>query len=302
MNQYAKGQPRSASNADSKETAYGRWRSSVTPFYSYTDQHNDARGYASHDSGVVGTMERTLDNGLTHGYHAAVNHQSASEGGSRVKGEGLYLGAQARYAPAAWNGWQLFGGARLGVEQMRSHRRVGIGSYSGNADADWTGYSGSLKIGAAVEKEHGVMQSGPFAALDYSFAHRPSVHENGGAIRAHLAGETYDSLRTQLGYRLATRPRALDSFDSAQWQAHAAVAWNHELLDNQGRTSYQLADFAGITISDTAVDYGRDSMSLAAGITFKTPKNLDVTLSLGSEMYRKGGSSIYGNVGLEWKF
>lgn len=289
-------------SAAKEPIAYGSWRNSITPFYSYTDQHNYARGYASHDSGVVGAMERTLANGLTHGYHAAVNHQNVSEAGNRVKGEGLYLGVQAQYAPAAWNDWQLFGSARLGVEQMRSHRRVAIGSYAGSADADWTGYSGSLKIGAALEKEHGAMQSGPFAAFDYSFAHRPSVHENGGAIRAHLDNETYDSLRTQLGYRLATRTKALDNYDSTQWQAHAAFAWNHELLDNHGRTSYQLADFAGVTITDTAAAYGRDSMSLAAGITFKTPKNLDVTLSLGSEMYRKGGSSIYGNVGLEWKF
>lgn len=289
-------------SAAKEPVAYGSWRNSIMPFYSYTDQHNDAHGYASHDSGVVGAMERTLDNGLTHGYHAAINHQNVSEGGNRVKGEGLYLGAQAHYAPTAWNGWQLFGGARLGVEQMRSHRRIGIGSYAGSVDADWTGYSGSLKIGAALEKEHGVMQSGPFAALDYSFAHRPSVHENGGAIRANLSSETYDSLRTQVGYRLATKPKALDNYDSTQWQAHAAVAWNHELLDNNGRTSYQLADFANVTITDTAAAYGRDSMSLAAGVTFKTPKNLDVTLSLGGEMYRKGGSSIYGNVGLEWKF
>ena len=281
---------------------YNAWRNIVMPFSAYTDQHHGMRGFTNHNSGVIGAMERTLHNGLTHGYHAALNHQSTSEAGSRIKGEGLYLGTQATYAPADWNGWSVFGSARLGLEQMRSHRNINIGGYTGTADADWTGYSGSLSLGTALTKEHGVMQSGPFAALDYSFAHRPSVHEDGDAIRTNLESATYDSLRTQLGYRLTTKPKALDSYDSTQWQAHASVAWNHELLGDNGSTTYQLADLPGVTITDKAETYGRDSMSIAAGITFKTPKRLDVGLTLGSDIYRHGGSSIYGKMNFEWKF
>lgn len=281
---------------------YNSWRNIIMPFSAYTEQHNGMRGFTNHNSGVIGAMERTLHNGLTHGYHAALNHQSTSEAGSRIKGEGLYLGTQATYAPADWNGWSVFGSARLGLEQMRSHRNINIGGYTGTADADWTGYSGSLSLGTALTKEHGVMQSGPFAALDYSFAHRPSVHEDGDAIRTNLESATYDSLRTQLGYRLTTKPKALDSYDSTQWQAHASVAWNHELLGDNGSTTYQLADLPGVTITDKAETYGRDSMSIAAGITFKTPKRLDVGLTLGSDIYRHGGSSIYGKMNFEWKF
>ena len=285
---------------------YNSWRNIVIPFSSYTDQHNGTNGYTNHNSGVIGAMERTFANGLTHGYHAALNHQSTEDSGSTIKGEGIYLGTHANYAPADWNGWSVFGSARFGVEQMRSHRRVYISDsyapYMGTADGDWTGYSGSFNIGAALTKEHGVVKSGPFAALDYSFAHRPSVHEDGGAVRTNLESATYDSLRTQLGYRLVTNPKPLDSYDSTQWQAHASVAWNHELLSDNGRTSYQLAEFPGTPIEDTIETYGRDSMSIAAGVIFKTPNRFDVGLTLGSDIYRKGGSSVYGKVNLEWKF
>ncbi len=285
---------------------YNSWRNIVIPFSSYTDQHNGSNGYTNHKSGVIGAMERTFANGLTHGYHAAINHQSTEDSGSTIKGEGIYLGTHASYAPAEWNGWSVFGSARLGVEQMRSHRRVYISDsyapYYGTADGDWTGYSGSFNIGVALTKEHGAVKSGPFAALDYSFAHRPSVHEDGGAVRTNLESATYDSLRTQLGYRLVTNPKPLDSYDSTQWQAHASVAWNHELLSDNGRTSYQLADFPGTTIEDNIETYGRDSMSIAASVIFKTPNRLDVGLTLGSDIYRKGGSSIYGKATFEWKF
>lgn len=282
--------------------ARNSWRNVVMPFSSYTDQHDGSSAYTNHNSGVLGAMERTLDNGLTLGYHAAMNHQSTSAAGGSVKGEGLYLGAQASYAPDAWNGWSLFGSARIGVEQMRSHRNVALGSYRGSADADWTGYSGSLRVGTALEQKHGVVKSGPFAAVDYSFAHRPDVTEEGGAVRTQLESATYDSLRTQLGYQLSTTPKRLDSYDSTEWQAHFSAAWNHELLSDNGTTSYTLADLPGVTISDTAKNYGRDSLGLMAGVTFRTPKNLDVTLNLGSDIYRKGGSAVYGKVGLEWKF
>ena len=285
---------------------YNSWRNIVIPFSSYTDQHNGTNGYTNHNSGVIGAMERTFANGLTHGYHAAINHQSTEDSGSTIKGEGIYLGTHASYAPADWNGWSVFGSARLGVEQMRSKRTVyitnSLAPYYGRADADWTGYSGSFNIGAALTKEHGVVKSGPFAALDYSFAHRPSVHEDGGAIRTNLESATYDSLRTQLGYRLITNPKPLDSYDSTKWQAHASVAWNHELLNNNGRTSYELAEFPGTPIEDTIETYGRDSMSIAAGVIFKTPNRLDVGITLGSDIYRKGGSSIYGKATFEWKF
>lgn len=284
---------------------YNSWRNIVIPFAAYTNQHNGSNGYTNHNSGVIGAMERTFANGLTHGYHAAINHQSTEDSGSTIKGEGLYLGTHASYAPEEWNGLSVFGSVRLGVEQMRSHRRVYIPSavpYIGTADGDWTGYSGSFNIGAALTKEHGVMRSGPFAALDYSFAHRPSIHENGGAVRTNLESATYDSLRTQLGYRLVTNPKALHSYDSTQWQAHASVAWNHELLSDNGRTNYQLVEFPGATVEDDIETYGRDSMSIAAGVIFKTPNRLDVGLTLGSDIYRKGGSSIYGKVNFEWKF
>lgn len=285
---------------------YNSWRNIVIPFASYTDQHNGSSGYTNHNSGVIGAMERTFANGLTHGYHAAINHQSTEDSGSTIKGEGIYLGTHASYAPADWNGWSVFGSARFGVEQMRSHRTVYIADslkpYYGTADGDWTGYSGSFNIGAALTKEHGAVKSGPFAALDYSFAHRPSVHEDGGAVRTNLESATYDSLRTQLGYRLVTNPKPLDSYDSTQWQAHASVAWNHELLSDNGRTSYQLADFPGATIEDNIETYGRDSMSIAAGVIFKTPNRLDVGFTLGSDIHRKGGSSIYGKMNFEWKF
>ena len=56
-----------------------KWRNIVIPFSRYTDQHNGSAAFTNHNSGLLGAVERTLDNGLTMGYHAALNHQSTSD-------------------------------------------------------------------------------------------------------------------------------------------------------------------------------------------------------------------------------
>ncbi len=278
------------------------WHAMAMPFSSYTHQHRAGQGYKNHRTGFLGAAEHTRSNGLTLGYHGAVSHESTSDASGSVKGNAFYIGTEVHYAPDDWHGWSLFGSARLGLEQMKSRRHVTIGSYQGNAWADWTGFGGDFRIGGALTKETPSIQYGPFASLSYRFSHRPSITEKGDAIAAHLDSTTYDSLVTQLGYHFYTRPKVLDSYQGATWQLHSTLSWNHELLSDTGHTDYSLVDFPGITISDPTTNYGRDSLSLSAGLTLRTPKSWDVTFQVGSDMYRKGGSSTYGKVNVEWRF
>ncbi len=110
----------------------------------------------------------------------------------KLRGEGLYLGAQGLYAPAGWDGWNVFGIGRLGVEnwrmagrflqrlQPRETTRTGPGSRARSVRA------------AAMRPTGGTIKAGPFAALDYAFSSRPSLTEdNGMGSRLHLDSETF---------------------------------------------------------------------------------------------------------------
>ena len=279
----------------------GKWHNIVIPYASETDHIKNGTGYKNNHSGMVGAMERTLDD-VTIGWHAALNHQSTTGAEiGRLKGDGLYLGAQVKYAPKAWNGWSTFGIARLGVEDFEMKRNFNFNGYSNKVDSDFTAFSGSLRVGGAYEKEAKAMTFGPFAALDYAFAHHPSIEEDGaGAGRLSVESGTYDSLRTQLGYRLQTAPKHLE--DRTYWQANAAIAWNHELLGDAGNVSASFRDFGGTTFGCDVDNYGRDSLSLMAGMTIKNPNRFDVTLNLGTDIYRHGGDTLYAKCALEWKF
>ena len=279
----------------------GKWHNIAISYDSETDHIKNGTGYKNNHSGMVGAMERTLDD-VTVGWHAALNHQSTNGAEiGRLKGDGLYLGAQVKYAPKAWNGWSTFGIARVGIEDFEMQRNFNFNGYNSKVDSDFTAFSGNLRVGGAYEKEAKEMTFGPFAALDYAFAHHPSIEEDGaGAGRLSVESGTYDSLRTQLGYRLQTAPKHLE--DRTYWQANAAIAWNHELLGDAGNVSVSFRDFGGTTFGCDVDNYGRDSLSLMAGMTFKNPSKLDVTFNLGTDIYRHGGDTLYAKCALEWKF
>ncbi|MBR5589098.1 MAG: autotransporter outer membrane beta-barrel domain-containing protein, partial [Phascolarctobacterium sp.] len=279
----------------------GKWHNIAISYDSETDHIKNGTGYKNNHSGMVGAMERTLDD-VTVGWHAALNHQSTNGAEiGRLKGDGLYLGAQVKYAPKAWNGWSTFGIARVGIEDFEMQRNFNFNGYNSKVDSDFTAFSGSLRVGGAYEKEAKEMTFGPFAALDYAFAHHPSIEEDGaGAGRLSVESGTYDSLRTQLGYRVQTAPKHFKN--ETYWQANAAIAWNHELLGDAGNVSASFRDFGGTTLGCDVDNYGRDSLSLMAGMTLKTPKKLDVTFNLGTDIYRHGGDTLYAKCALEWKF
>ncbi|MBR6637074.1 MAG: autotransporter domain-containing protein, partial [Phascolarctobacterium sp.] len=279
----------------------GKWHNIVIPYASETDHIKNGSGYKNNHTGMIGAMERTLDD-VTVGWHAALNHQSTTGAESgRLKGEGIYLGAQVKYAPESWKGWSAFGIARLGVEDLEMQREFNFNSYTGKVDSDFTAFSGNVRVGGAYEKEAKAITFGPFAAIDYAFAHHPSIDEEGNSAgRLSLDSGTYDSLRTQVGYRMQTAPKILE--DRTYWQANAAIAWNHELLDDAGSISASFRDFDGNSFGCDVDNYGRDSLSLMAGMTFKNPTKLDVTFNLGTDIYRHGGNTLYAKCALEWNF
>lgn len=298
LSDFAVGGSLSAATNDKEK---GKWHNIIIPYASETDHIKNGTGYKNNHTGMVGAMERTLDD-VTVGWHAALNHQSTTgaENG-HLKGDGLYVGAQVKYAPKEWNGWSTFGIARVGIENMEMQRNFNFNGYNGNVERDFTAFSGNLRAGGAYEKEAKGTTFGPFAALDYAFAHHPSIKENGeGAGRLRVDGGTYDSLRTQLGYRVQTVPKRLKN--KTYWQANAAVAWNHELLDDAGNVSASFRDFGGRAFGCSVDNYGRDSIGLMAGVTFKNPNKLDITVNLGTDIYRHGGNTLYAKCAFEWKF
>ena len=282
----------------------GEWHGSVQPYAGTFDQpgRSGMGGYDATNVGLIGSAERSTPGGLTVGGHVVFNHQSMTgDTNGKLRGEGLYLGAQGLYAPADWDGWNVFGIGRLGVENWRMKRTVSFNGYNRENNKDWTGFSGSIRAGGGYEADWDTLKAGPFAALDYAFSSRPSLTEdNGMGSRLHLDSETFHSLRSSLGVRMSTNERQFG--EHATWKAHASAAWNHELLDKAGTMHASFVDAANAGFSNTVKVPGRDSLGLGAGVRFNTDKRVSFSLNAGSELFRRDETSVYGNLAVEWTF
>lgn len=59
---------------------------------------------------------------------------------------------------------------------------------------------------------------------------------------------------------------------------------------------------ANAGFSNTVKAPGRDSLGLGAGVSFNTDKDVSFSLNAGSELFRRDGTSLYGNLAVEWTF
>lgn len=93
---------------------------------------------------------------------------------ARLRGEGLYLGAQS-YAPDHWGGWNVSRYYRR-RGKLAHEARSASGAYA-KIKRIWTpAFSGTVRIGGGYAR--GISDTftvEPFAALDYAFAFRPSL-------------------------------------------------------------------------------------------------------------------------------
>ena len=274
----------------------GEWRVVVEPYAGHADQSaGSMSGYRATNSGLASRVERYAADGLGIGGHVIFNYQSMTgKTNGKSHGEGLYLGGHALYAPDGWNGWHVFGIGRAGVENWRMTREVAFNGYYRANKEDWTGFSGAFRAGGGHMADFGMVKAGPFAALDYAFSRRPSLKENGGmGSRLDVEASTVHSLRSSLGVRVGTG-------EASGWNGHASIAWNHELLAKAGmiRASFMDADNAGF--SSAARMPGRDSLGLGVGMSLRTGRGFSVLLNAGSELFCGGGSTVSGNLAVEW--
>lgn len=281
----------------------GEWRTFMLPFAGNASRsaHDGLGGFDVSHAGLIGGAERITADGLTLGGHVAFNHQNMDNDRSgRLRGEGLYLGVQGRYAPESWTGWNIFGVGRVGMENMRAKRDVTILDYQRSNSKDWTGYSGTLRGGLGYDHTFAVFSVGVFASLDYAFMALPSFTEqNGLGSRLHLSSGTFQSLRSSVGTRVSTKPSTLN--EHATWKVQGSVAWNHELLGKAGTLQASFADVARSGFTQRVELPGKDSLGLGAALIIDTDRDISFSLNAGSELAH-GGSSLYGNLAVGWKF
>lgn len=278
-------------------------RAFAVPLGGYASR--SAEGYRSRYAGLVAGVEKAADfesGRLTFGGHTAVltrKDKFRASSGSEAESEAFFLGVHGRYDFAAVPGLYGFGYWQGSVENADLTRNVRFEGYADRAEADWTAWGMSLAagLGQAFKLSENVA-FGPVFYLDYSFSHRPDVTESsdhGAAL--HVEEETYDSLRSSLGVRLeATLP-----VGAMKTRAAASLWWNHEFMDDYGRTRAAFKDWRDTKFDSLAESGSRDTGTAAVSFTGFVNERFSTSLGLGAD-FGDGSHGAWGNVRLDWKF
>ena len=262
-----------------------------------------AIGFSSTDSGLLGGFEHRFDEtGLTAGLHAALGQRQAEiRIGSDAQSvtEYLHIGSHALLRPDAWGGVFLYGQGRLGVENNKMSRAIGLSDYQRTSRSDWIGFAGAANVGAGYERRLGAVALGPIVGLDYTSLAHPQINEyDGGGTRLTLDAASYNSLRSGLGAQ-ARLERPLS--ERLLFQTDVSAQWMHELLDptqtvRAAFTGYEARKF------DTKLTSAVDSLSLQGNMALVFNSNFKFSLNAGTELFRPGYESLHGGLSAIWRF
>src|SRR5690606_11899689 len=195
------------------------WAGFATPFGGYAWQDTEGRsvGYDASTYGLVVGAGTRLEGrpGLGVAVHLDIADQSVSmkspqwaKGSSTAFG----VGAQLRYQPNREAGFHAFGAFRLGIEDGKMDRTVGVGGFRASQSADWTGHSASIAAGGGYRWQLSQeMSAGPLLELNYARVSRPGVEESGSdAARLRLDSQSADALQSRLGVEAEWRRTLAD--------------------------------------------------------------------------------------------
>lgn len=279
------------------------WQLWLMPFAGTMEQDasTNALGWDSDYYGLMLGADRRFGRALSAGFHVALAQSDVESNGwgdASSDLESYHLGAQALYAPQAWDGIYLTGQLRLALEHGEMDRQVTIPGYSRNLNSSWHGFTGGALLGAGkdVSWQHGdhSFSLGPVSFLEYSWLSRPEVNETEGqAARLNTDAEYYDSLQLALGAQFSWHAPAQDTM---QAQVSLLAAWQHELLAPDLSTMAHFADYGDSGFETATEGPGRDSLLMRGSLRLTHASGFFAEVALGGQCLRADYSSFNASV------
>ncbi|HZG18586.1 MAG TPA: autotransporter domain-containing protein [Herbaspirillum sp.] len=297
-----------ATTPDGQLQAGSEWTAFAIPFGSayWRTRSERAVGANGNTYGVALGVERSglAMDGWTLGLHGAVSGQSTRvDGLTPASGEtsALDVGAHLAYAADPLAGPHAFAQARLGVEEGRLERKIGINGYQAAPRGTWTGTTGGATLGAGWRWRMAEGSSvGPLASLDYTLLTRPAVTENNSdGPGLQLDGNSFRSLRARLGGEWRSD---LSLASGRQVRTRLKASWNREMLDRMNTQAARFAGYAGSAFAATSELIQRDSLDLQAGASYRVRQDLALEASLSGTFWRGGDAELTAAVSANWRF
>ncbi len=268
------------------------------------DATSAVSGYSTESAGVITGFDWGSDFGLTMGLNFAFIKRKLTDfdyHNAKVDTEGFSLGLTAQYAPVRWDGFYVMAQGRLGLEQNTMNRAVAVGnSYNRYNQSDWTDFVGSALLGGGHDWYSGQITFGPLVWLEYTFLHRPGVSETGGmGTSLRLKDAYHSSLRSTLGVQMRYSGQLSDTLNV---DLSALAVWQHELLNNNLRTTSSFAGYDKYSFTSKTPLFGQNIFALEAQMRLTHKNNIFFEFNAGGELTDDNGKNLYLGVNFGYSF
>lgn len=200
--------------------------------------------------GIVGGIERPLRGGRGfYGVSASFQSSEIRNGGRAV---GSYLAANAVSGNLYWRQHRgdltLDSTVGVGYAWFDSVRRIVDEGAGGaqllirEAEADWSGWLGTARVGASYNYERGFFYARPDAVLDAVYLSESGYTETGGGAAVNLAVDSRSTYETGAEIGVTVGARFGQGF---QWGPEIRLAYRHILASGDGTTNAAFAAVPG---------------------------------------------------------
>ena len=257
--------------------------------------------------GLIAGVDHALDEGGTVGFHAALMSRRTTMSqayDAEAETFSAYAGVHGAMAPADWNGAYLTALARVGFEDGEMKRSTVVNGYARRSESHWTGFSGSVLLGAGRDWNYrvadGQLALGPVAWFEYSLLRRPGMTETGGAAAdLSVRSQTYDALAWSLGGH-AKMKTVRDNGDAVGLGVLAA--WRHDVLGGNLHTRAAFAGYGDYGFESSTNPGERDAMLVEASIELAQTNGFRLQFNGGGELFRRDAAAASFGLSLGWSF
>ena len=257
-------------------------------------------GYDYRDQGVITGIEKEYNEGLILGTHLLYS-QSVLKGHAvntpKIKSKNILLGVHGKYYLNYANTSYLYGMIRGGIQDNKLSNNIVIDEYRNNADSDWKALTASSVLGIGKDIEYKNFTVTPLIELGYSILKPEKAKEDNLGI--NIDSKTYHSVYSKAGGKLSSNKILIG--ENTKVNGNILMAYNHDYIN-----SYHIdGDIAQNRNSNFRIKSKRpdkDYVTIQGGTTFTVRDNLDVTLEVGTDLFRQKSSSVNTSLTFEWKF
>lgn len=245
-------------------------------------------------SGIERKLDATFTAGLFTGFG---DSEGTFSGASRTEQDRLTFGG---YVTAQQDGYYANTALGAGILDMDVTRSIRFGGLSRTAKSSTDGSEFFGLISGGYDLHANNWTFGPTAGFQYSKVRYDDVKEHGaGALDLAIENPEDDSLRSQIGARVAYRQKANDRLTLIP---EARLFWQHEFLRNNTSLDATLEQGSGPGFTHRMAKSDGDSLSGGVALGFQTPVGFYGNVSYDVEAGRESNLNQTLSIGADWRF